>query len=146
MQTHEDSSPHRTSLSRDIRWGLFVGLATGVVYTLIGFVSILTGSGHDTADTKSILSSLYRGYMGAGFVGGLVLGVGRRFVTAETRSRLLGAAVGITAAFPISSFFYGPPIQWNTIEWVFTVLWGAGVGQALGGKFWIDKLNKRYRR
>src|SRR5438132_11238576 len=94
-------------------WGLAGGLFAGFCYTFMGFVSVLTGHGHAPEQTRPILWSIFKGYMGAGLLGGLILGVGRRFATTENRARVLGAVVGLTAAVPISSIFLGPFALWE---------------------------------
>ena len=126
----------RSTVWRDLRWGIGWGLFAGFFYSLVA-LAIYAFQGSRPFGSRGItFASTVAVYFFGGLTAGSIVGLLRPL----TRLRVGAMAVGIVAAIPACMagvfILYGPIAQWGAREG-FVVVAGSLLFGALGGwEFW----------
>jgi hypothetical protein len=126
----------RSTVWRDLRWGIGWGLFAGVFYSLVAF-AIYAFQGSRPFESKGItLGSTLMVYIVGGLIGGTVVGLLRPLAKQRAGAMIVGVITMIPVSIGFVFILFGPMSRWGGGELfgvLFTAVFLGGYG---GWEFW----------
>ncbi len=111
------------------------GLLIGIILSGVATVVRLLGGTEAFVDLNTTYPTVVLTYLGCGIGGGVIVGLGARFVHGRWSAAVLGFVVGVPCGLAFATAMGRFP-PWSVDDVVTSLIFGATLGAGVGYQYW----------